>query len=370
MSGGVDSAVAAARAVEAGHDVVGVHLALSPDARHPAHRQPRLLHHRGLDGRPARRQRARHPVLRVGLLRALQGRRRRRLHRRIRRRRTPTPACAATSGSSSPRCWKRRSPSGSTPSAPATTPSRSTTPTGNPELHRAADWAKDQSYVLGVLTARTAQALHVPARRTRRPRPRSAPRPNARGLSVAQQAGQPRHLLHPRRRHRRLAGREDRDDHRRHRRRTGAVGRRARGRPRVHGRPAPRPEARHAGRRRQAALRAGDPAEGKQGGGGAARRSWPSTRSAASRSPGPACRSRRSPPARNSTATPRSARTATPCLPRAHGSRCRMPAEPRGHADGAAARRGARPDCCALPGQPGAGPGHHRCRAFAAAGRL
>ena len=29
MSGGVDSAVAAARAVEAGHEVIGVHLALS-----------------------------------------------------------------------------------------------------------------------------------------------------------------------------------------------------------------------------------------------------------------------------------------------------------------------------------------------------
>ena len=29
MSGGVDSAVAAARAVEAGHDVIGVHLALA-----------------------------------------------------------------------------------------------------------------------------------------------------------------------------------------------------------------------------------------------------------------------------------------------------------------------------------------------------
>ncbi|MCP1387292.1 tRNA 2-thiouridine(34) synthase MnmA [Corynebacterium sp. TA-R-1] len=33
MSGGVDSSVAAARLVEAGHDVVGVHLALSKDAR-------------------------------------------------------------------------------------------------------------------------------------------------------------------------------------------------------------------------------------------------------------------------------------------------------------------------------------------------
>jgi tRNA-specific 2-thiouridylase len=36
MSGGVDSAVAAARAVDAGHDVVGVHLAL---ARDPASRR-------------------------------------------------------------------------------------------------------------------------------------------------------------------------------------------------------------------------------------------------------------------------------------------------------------------------------------------
>ena len=32
MSGGVDSAVAAARAVEAGHDVTGVHLALNRNA--------------------------------------------------------------------------------------------------------------------------------------------------------------------------------------------------------------------------------------------------------------------------------------------------------------------------------------------------
>ena len=33
MSGGVDSAVAAARAVEAGHEVVGVHLARSEERR-------------------------------------------------------------------------------------------------------------------------------------------------------------------------------------------------------------------------------------------------------------------------------------------------------------------------------------------------
>lgn len=33
MSGGVDSAVAAARAVDAGHDVTGVHLALSRNPR-------------------------------------------------------------------------------------------------------------------------------------------------------------------------------------------------------------------------------------------------------------------------------------------------------------------------------------------------
>ena len=33
MSGGVDSAVAAARAVDAGHEVTGVHLALSANPR-------------------------------------------------------------------------------------------------------------------------------------------------------------------------------------------------------------------------------------------------------------------------------------------------------------------------------------------------
>ena len=47
MSGGVDSAVAAARAVDAGHDVTGVHLALSAQPATLAARRARLLHGRG-----------------------------------------------------------------------------------------------------------------------------------------------------------------------------------------------------------------------------------------------------------------------------------------------------------------------------------
>ena len=47
MSGGVDSAVAAARMLDAGHEVVGVHLALSRSAADAARVGARLLHHRG-----------------------------------------------------------------------------------------------------------------------------------------------------------------------------------------------------------------------------------------------------------------------------------------------------------------------------------
>jgi tRNA-uridine 2-sulfurtransferase len=45
MSGGVDSAVAAARAVEAGHEVIGVHLALSFKPTEVSLWCARLLHH-------------------------------------------------------------------------------------------------------------------------------------------------------------------------------------------------------------------------------------------------------------------------------------------------------------------------------------
>ena len=55
MSGGVDSAVAAARAAEAGHDVTGIHLALSRNPAVLPHRRPRLLHDRGQPTTPAAR---------------------------------------------------------------------------------------------------------------------------------------------------------------------------------------------------------------------------------------------------------------------------------------------------------------------------
>ena len=60
MSGGVDSAVAAARAAEAGHDVTGIHLALAQPEVLP-HRGARLLHDRGLERRASRRRRDRDP---------------------------------------------------------------------------------------------------------------------------------------------------------------------------------------------------------------------------------------------------------------------------------------------------------------------
>ena len=147
MSGGVDSAVAAARAVDAGHDVTGVHLALSQNPATLRHGARGCCTVEDAQRRPPRRRRARHPVLRLGSRRAVPRRRHRRLRRRVRRRpHARTRACAATRRSSSPRCSTARSRSASTPSSPATTP-------GSPTACCAARStpAKDQSYVLAVL---------------------------------------------------------------------------------------------------------------------------------------------------------------------------------------------------------------------------
>ena len=79
MSGGVDSSVAAARMVDAGHDVVGVHLALSHGPGHVAHRLARLLLQGGRRRCAAGRRRTRNPVLRLGFRGQIQRRRDRRL---------------------------------------------------------------------------------------------------------------------------------------------------------------------------------------------------------------------------------------------------------------------------------------------------
>ena len=92
MSGGVDSAVAAARAAEAGHEVTGVHLALSANPQLVPHRRARLLHAGGRPRRPPGRGRDRHPVLRVGHGRAVpRGRGRRTSWTSTPRGRTPNP---------------------------------------------------------------------------------------------------------------------------------------------------------------------------------------------------------------------------------------------------------------------------------------
>ncbi len=158
MSGGVDSAVAAARAVEAGHEVVGVHLALS--------RMPGTLRtgSRGCctieDSMDARRvanaigipfyvwdfsSRFTEEVVDDFIDEYTAGR-------------TPNPCM---------RCNERIKFSALLDKALALGFDAVATghyadvrydADGNPELHRAATWAKDQSYVLGVLT--TEQLRH------------------------------------------------------------------------------------------------------------------------------------------------------------------------------------------------------------------
>ena len=148
MSGGVDSAVAAARAVDAGHEVTGVHLALSAQPAVVPHRRARLLHDRGRPRRPPGRRRHRHPVLRLGPGRALRPRRRGRLRRRVRGGPHPQPVPALQREDQ----VRRAARQGARPRLrrglhrPLRADRR-----GDGALHRAVDPAKDQSYVLGVL---------------------------------------------------------------------------------------------------------------------------------------------------------------------------------------------------------------------------
>ena len=152
MSGGVDSAVAAARAVEAGHDVVGVHLALS--------RMPGTLRtgSRGCctieDSRDAWRacdvlgipyyvwdfsERFKEDVVQDFIDEYAAGR-------------TPNPCMRCNERIKFAALLEKAIALGFDAVCTGHYAKVITDADGNPELHRAADWAKDQSYVLGVLT--------------------------------------------------------------------------------------------------------------------------------------------------------------------------------------------------------------------------
>jgi tRNA-specific 2-thiouridylase len=153
MSGGVDSAVAAARAVEAGHDVVGVHLALS--------RMPGTLRtgSRGCctieDSMDAQRaanvigipyyvwdfsERFKLDVVDDFIAEYSAGR-------------TPNPCMRCNERIKFAALLEKALDLGFDAVCTGHYASIVTDADGNRELHRASDWAKDQSYVLGVLTA-------------------------------------------------------------------------------------------------------------------------------------------------------------------------------------------------------------------------
>ena len=151
MSGGVDSAVAAARAVEAGHEVVGVHLALS--------RMPGTIRtgSRGCctieDAMDARRaanllgipfyvwdlsERFKEDVVDDFIAEYAAGR-------------TPNPCMRCNEKIKFAALLDKAIALGFDAVATGHYATLTDTPNGR-ELHRASAWAKDQSYVLGVLT--------------------------------------------------------------------------------------------------------------------------------------------------------------------------------------------------------------------------
>jgi tRNA-specific 2-thiouridylase len=183
MSGGVDSAVAAARAVQAGHDVVGVHLALS--------RQPATLRTgaRGCctveDAHDARRAA---DVLGIAfyvwdLAEQFQEAVVEDFVQEYAAGRTPNPCV---------RCNERVKFSALLDKAVALGFDAVCTghyarvvtgPDGRPELHRAVDARKDQSYVLGVLTPGQLERALFPLGDTRKDEVRAEAA--ERGLAVA-----------------------------------------------------------------------------------------------------------------------------------------------------------------------------------------
>ena len=200
MSGGVDSAVAAARMLDAGHEVVGVHLALSQIAatlRESA---------RGCctieDAGDARRvaDMLGHPVLRLGHGRPVpRGRRSRTSSPSTPPGRTPNPCLRCNEKIKFAALLDKALALGFDAVATGHYAQVVEHPDGRRELHRAVDMAKDQSYVLGVLDEDQLARSFFPLGDTTKPQIREEAA--ERGLLRREQARQPRHLLHRRRRH-------------------------------------------------------------------------------------------------------------------------------------------------------------------------
>jgi len=158
MSGGVDSAVAAARALDAGHEVVGVHLALSrmSGTTRQGSRGCCTIED-SLDARRVANQlgipfyvwdfseRFRHDVIDNFVDEYRQGR-------------TPNPCLRCNEKIKFEAVLDRAIALGFDRVVTGHYASVHVDDQGVPELHRSAEWAKDQSYVLGVLT--TEQLRH------------------------------------------------------------------------------------------------------------------------------------------------------------------------------------------------------------------
>mgnify|MGYP002400382518 CR=1 FL=1 len=183
MSGGVDSAVAAARAVDAGHDVVGVHLALSknPETGRDSGRGCCTLS----DARDARRsadilgipfyvwdmaEEFSDGVLDDFVAEYLAGR-------------TPNPCMRCNEKIKFAAVLDRTVRLGFDAVCTGHYARIETTESGERELHRSADPTKDQSYVLGVLTAEQLNHSMFPLGRARKTEVRAEA--SDRGLLVA-----------------------------------------------------------------------------------------------------------------------------------------------------------------------------------------
>src|SRR6476646_5891454 len=183
MSGGVDSAVAAARAAEAGHDVTGIHLALS---RNPASYRSGA---RGCctieDSNDARRaadvigipfyvwdlsDRFHEDVVEDFLAEYAAGR-------------TPNPCLRCNEKIKCAAVLERGLALGFDAVATGHYAQTSTAADGTVELHRAVDAGQDQSYVLGVLTQHQLAHSLFPLGDTSKPAVRAEAA--ARGIQVA-----------------------------------------------------------------------------------------------------------------------------------------------------------------------------------------